>query len=75
MSKMLKLFWPRYFDAARGEWRTVANQSSFSKSNLRDACALCGWGRHMAIHSKPDVEKPTGTIGLHGWHAPQHKGT
>lgn len=64
------MFWPRYFDAGSGEWRTVPHKT-FSKADLRDACALCGWGRHMAIHDKPEGQPPTGTLGVHGWVSPK----
>lgn len=65
---LLRMFWPRYFDAGSGEWRTVQHKT-FSRANLQNACSLCGWGRHMAIHCKPDGEPPTGSMGLHGWRA------
>ena len=63
---LLKMFWPRYFDAASGEWRTVPAKA-FSMDDIRDACSLCRWGRHMAIHCKPDGAPPSGPMGLHGW--------
>ena len=64
---MLKMFWPRYFDKDSGKWIQVQNRTCFSKGDVRDACELCGWGRHMAIHCKPEGSPPTGLMGLHGW--------
>ena len=63
---MLKMFWPKYFDELSGEWRTVA-ANSFSQIDIRNACSLCGWGRHMGIHWVPNETPPSGPMGLHSW--------
>ena len=59
--------WPRWFDSTRQAWITVPGRSSFVLDDLRQPCALCGWGKHMAIHLKSDGEPPSGSFGLHGW--------
>ena len=56
---------PRYFDGK--EWRRVASYVNVARADIREPCALCGWGRHMAIHCKPEGTPPAGELGLHGW--------
>lgn len=58
---------PKYF--AKGAWRRVPSSSRAKRGDVMEPCALCGWGRAMAIHCKPDGTAPTGPLGLHGWSA------
>lgn len=56
---------PRYFD--KGIWRRVSADVRAKRGDVMEPCALCGWGRHMAIHCKPEGAPPSGPMGLHGW--------
>lgn len=56
---------PRYF-AGRG-WRRVPSYMNVQRRDVIEPCALCGWGRDMAIHRKPEGAAPVGPLGLHGW--------
>lgn len=56
---------PRYFD--KGNWRPVPAHANVPRSDVAEPCALCGWGRRMAIHCKPEGTAPVGPLGLHGW--------
>lgn len=50
-----------------GQWRRVPAYSNVKRRDVMEPCALCGWGRYMAIHDKPEGTPPTGTIGMHSW--------
>ena len=56
---------PRYFD--KGQWRRVPTYTNVQRRDVMEPCALCGWGRIMAIHCKPEGTEPAGPLGLHGW--------
>lgn len=56
---------PRYFD--KGHWRRVPTYTNVQRRDVIEPCAVCGWGRDMAIHCKPLGTGPSGLIGLHGW--------
>ncbi len=56
---------PRYFD--NGYWRRVPPYTNVQRRDVMEPCALCGWGRDMAIHCKPEGAAPAGPLGLHGW--------
>ena len=56
---------PSYFD--KGLWRRVPASARVKRGDVMRPCALCGWGRDMAIHCKPEGTAPAGPLGLHGW--------
>jgi len=58
---------PRYFDGRI--WRRVPGYTNATRRDVAQPCQLCGWGRHMAIHCKPEGAEPVGVMGLHGWRA------
>jgi hypothetical protein len=59
--------WPKYWDAFSQRWEPMSHRSSFASIDIENPCALCGWGRQMAIHCKPDRSPQVGPLGLHGW--------
>lgn len=60
---------PRYFD--NGVWRRVPTYTNVARKDIRNPCALCGWGKGMAIHCKPEGTPPIGPMGLHAWVEPR----
>jgi hypothetical protein len=59
--------WPKYWDASSHRWEPMSHRSSFASADIENACSVCGWGRHMAIHCKPDGSPQVGAMGLHDW--------
>lgn len=57
---------PRNYNYKTGKW-VETYMGSVTRADVRNPCALCGWGPYMAIHSVPEGTEPAGILGLHSW--------